>query len=302
MAIPPVFHDKCDVQLLDEFVVCEMNGENLECALNKCTGDKFKCDCNVYSKFVHFYDESACRWVKTEQEPCKESSDQSISISSTIFSSTIATTAAKATTRTTTTKSTTTTTSTTTTSTTTTTTTKTTSTTPFLNQTAILIEIQDSDVAEILVDHLNGHSGDYNDNETDLTYDPHRESCKILDSDWICSNGSINLSLCFKICSDDATEHKRCICKEGSCSWYQKGGQCTMETTSVQNWTSPTNSDAFDNVFSTINQSNLSTEDLSGNSGFTNFPSLDSKMDLMSLIHQINVNSSGNINVSFQLK
>ena len=48
MAVPPVVHDKCDVQLLDEFVVCQMNGEILECALSKCTGDKFKCDCNVY--------------------------------------------------------------------------------------------------------------------------------------------------------------------------------------------------------------------------------------------------------------
>ena len=53
----PVAHDKCDVQLLDEFFVCEMNGEALECALNKCTGDKFKCDCNVYGyvwKFIQY--------------------------------------------------------------------------------------------------------------------------------------------------------------------------------------------------------------------------------------------------------
>ena len=41
-------HDKCDVQLLDEFFECEMNGEVLECALDKCAGEKFKCDCNVY--------------------------------------------------------------------------------------------------------------------------------------------------------------------------------------------------------------------------------------------------------------
>ena len=47
----PKVHDKCDVQLLDEFVVCSMNAEALECALNKCAGDKFKCDCNVY-KYV----------------------------------------------------------------------------------------------------------------------------------------------------------------------------------------------------------------------------------------------------------
>ena len=47
-----MIHDKCDVQLLDESVVCGMNGDEhakfLECALNKCAGDKYKCDCNVY--------------------------------------------------------------------------------------------------------------------------------------------------------------------------------------------------------------------------------------------------------------
>lgn len=188
-----------------------------------------------------------------------------------------------------------------------------------MNQTAIFIEIQDSDAAEIVADLDNDHIGDYHGN--DLTYDPHRDSCEILDSDWICSNGSINLSLCFKICSDDATEHKRCICKEGSCSWYQKGSQCMIET-AVPNLTSTTNSDAMNDVLSTMDQSTMNqftmdqstmdhsamdqtnspTEDFSGNLGFSNFPSLDSKMDLNSLIHQINVNSSGNINVNFQLK
>ena len=54
MAVPPVVHDKCDVQLLDEFVVCQMNGEILECALSNCTGDKFKCDCNVYGYAFEF--------------------------------------------------------------------------------------------------------------------------------------------------------------------------------------------------------------------------------------------------------
>lgn len=185
-----------------------------------------------------------------------------------------------------------------------------------MNQTAILIEIQDSDAAEIVVDPVNDHSGDNNADETVLTYDTHRDSCEILDSDWICSNGSINLSLCFKICSDDATEHKRCICKEGSCSWYQKGSQCMTETP-VSNLTSTTNSDAMNDILSTMDQSTMNQltmdqstmdqtnspmEDFAGNSGFSKFPSLDPKMDLMSLIHQINVNSSGNINVSFQLK
>ena len=166
-----------------------------------------------------------------------------------------------------------------------------------------------------MADLVNDPSGDYHVNETDLTYDPHRETCEILDSDWICSNGSINLSLCFKICSDDATEHKRCICKEGSCSWYQKGSQCMIETP-VPDLTSPTNSDGMNDVLptdqstmnqsmmamSTMDQTNSPTGDPPGSLEFSNFPSLDSKTDLMSLIHQINVNSSGNINVNFQLK
>ena len=62
------------------------------------------------------------------------------------------------------------------------------------------------------------------------------------------------------------------------------------------------NSGAINDVFSTAEQSNLSNEDPPGNLVFSNFPSLDPKMDLMSLIHQINVNSSGNINVNFQLR
>ena len=46
--VPSVLHDKCDVKLLNFSVTCEINGENLECALSKCNGEKFKCDCNVY--------------------------------------------------------------------------------------------------------------------------------------------------------------------------------------------------------------------------------------------------------------
>ena len=156
-----------------------------------------------------------------------------------------------------------------------------------------------------MTDIVNGHSGDQNSNAADhsVTYDPHRDSCEILDSDWICSNGPNNLSLCFKICSEDAIEHKRCICKESSCSWYQKGNACSIETTPVPNLTSAMNSGAMNDAFPTVNQSNLSKEDPPGNLVFPNFPSLDSKMDLMSLIHQINVNSSGNINVNmFQLR
>ena len=197
-----------------------------------------------------------------------------------------------------------------------------------MNQTAILIEIQDADTAAV-VDLVDGHSGDHDDDETDhnVTYDLHQDSCEILNSDWICSNGPINLSLCFRICSDDAIEHKRCICKDGSCSWYQKGNSCTTETTPVQNWTSPMNLDTVNTASSTMDQTfmdhavmgqtlmdqttmdqttmeqtNLPTEDSSGNSDFANFPSLDSKTDLMSLINQLNVANSGNINVNFQLK
>ena len=256
--------------------------------------------------FFHYFNEKACRWVKTEQEPCTESADQSISISSTILPSVNATTTTLAATSTTTatTSTTTATTSTTTTSTTITTTIKTTSTTPFINQTAILTEIQHHSNAEAVVDIVNGHSGYPSDNAADhsVTYDPDRDSCEILDSDWICSNGPNNLSLCFKICSEDAFEHKRCICKESSCSWYKKGNACSIETTPLPNLTPPMNSDAMNDAFPTANQSNLSKEDPPGTLAFPNLPTLDPKIDLMSLIHQINVNSSGNINVSFQLR
>ena len=236
----------------------------------------------IFRSFFIYFKEEACHWVQTEQEPCTESADQSLS--STILPSAIASTTA--TTRTTTTKTPTTATSK------VTTTRITTSTTSFINQTAILIENQDGDTAETVIDHAD-HS---------VSYDPHRDSCEILDSDWICSNGPINLSLCFKICADDTTEHKRCICIEGSCSWYQKGNQCTTETIAVPNLTASMNSDASSDALTITEQADSSTADSSGNFDFANFPSLDSKSDLMSLIRQINVNSSGSINVSFQLR
>ena len=59
---------------------------------------------------------------------------------------------------------------------------------------------------------------------------------------------------------------------------------------------------ASNDLLSAIDRSKLSAEDPSGNSGFSNIASLDSQTDFMSLIHQINMNNSGNINVSFQLK
>ena len=51
-----------------------------------------------------------------------------------------------------------------------------------------------------------------------------------------------------------------------------------------------------------IDQSHYSPEDPLGNLGLANISSLDPKNDLMSLIHQINLNNSGNINVNFQLR
>ena len=53
---------------------------------------------------------------------------------------------------------------------------------------------------------------------------------------------------------------------------------------------------------SAISQPKFSPENPPGNLGFANLSSLDSKNDLMSLIHQINLNNSGNINVNFQLR
>ena len=204
-------------------------------------------------KFFHVFDESACRWVKTEQEPCLE---QSSVISSTILSEAIVTTTIPETTSLTTSES-------------------YTSTT----QTAILIEDEDDD---------NGK--------------PVADSCVILDSDWICSNGQNNLSSCFKICSNNAIDHKRCTCKDGACSWDQNGSQCEIKTPTVPNLASPTNSDVTNDVLSTIDQSNSPIADPSGNSRLSNISSLASKTDFSSLIHQINLNNSGNINVNFQLR
>ena len=53
---------------------------------------------------------------------------------------------------------------------------------------------------------------------------------------------------------------------------------------------------------SAMDQSHYSPKDPPGNLGLANLSSLDSKTDLMSLIHQINLNNSGNINVNFQLR
>ena len=235
----------------------------------------------LFSKFFHVFDESACRWVKTEQKPCN---DQSIPISSTISPIAIAPTKMTAIANLTT-------------STTFTTTTSSTTTTTSTTKTSILIEVEDDATGESAVDLDDGHSNDHTDNKTDhsVPYESHHDSCVILDSDWVCSDGQNNRSLCFKICSNDAIDHKRCICKDGTCSWHENGNQCKVKTTPVPNLTSSIDQSA-------MHQSQFSVEDPSANLGLAQFSSLDSKTDLMSLIHQINLSNSGNINVSFQLR
>ena len=70
-------------------------------------------------------------------------------------------------------------------------------------------------------------------------------------------------------------------------------GQSTMDQSAMDQF-------AMDQL--AMDQSNYSPEDPPGSIGLANISSLDPKNDLMSLIHQINLNNSGNINVNFQLR
>ena len=45
---PRTIHDKCSTSEHSSDMNCTMNGANLECALQPCGGQKYKCDCNVY--------------------------------------------------------------------------------------------------------------------------------------------------------------------------------------------------------------------------------------------------------------
>ena len=169
------------------------------------------------------------------------------------------------------------------------------------NQTAILIEIHDIDAAgdDIEVDLDDDHSGD---NGVAIEH-VDRQSCEILDSDWICSNQTQNLSLCFKSCSNGDTEQKRCICEKSSCSWYHKGNKCPT----------PSSSDLINPAELTL-PINMPTEDMNeelpmtnepnqpGNLPYDNISSSQPTNDLMSLVHAINVANSGFINVNLNLR
>ena len=237
-----------------------------------------------------------------DQEPCTLEQDLSDPTTSLAAASTSTTTSTTTTTTTTTTTSTTTSTTTTTTTTTTSTTTPatTTSTTSLIDQTAILIEMHDSDIAEAVVDFVDGHSGDDAQNQS---ADIGSQSCDSLNTGWACSNGSQNLSLCFKSCSNGDTEQKRCICIKGSCTWYQKGSQCTNPSipldTPIGNpdWTLPMNLPTMTGELPTTNESNLS-----GNLPLENISNSVPNDNLMSLVHQINLANTGYINVNFQLR
>ena len=45
---PRTIHDQCSTSDHSSDLKCSMNGANLECALQPCGGQKYKCDCNVY--------------------------------------------------------------------------------------------------------------------------------------------------------------------------------------------------------------------------------------------------------------
>lgn len=48
MSSPKAIHDACDTSDHSSDLNCLMNGLHLECALERCGGQKYKCDCNVY--------------------------------------------------------------------------------------------------------------------------------------------------------------------------------------------------------------------------------------------------------------
>ena len=84
---------------------------------------------------------------------------------------------------------------------------------------------------------------------------------------------------------------------------HPAAGQSTMDQSAIDQSTmdhSAMDHSAMDQL--AMDQSNYSPEDPTGSLGLANISSLDPKNDLMSLIHQINLNNSGYINVNFQLR
>ena len=49
MTSPKAVHDACNANDHSSDLHCSMNDAHMECALNPCGGQKYKCDCNVYT-------------------------------------------------------------------------------------------------------------------------------------------------------------------------------------------------------------------------------------------------------------
>ena len=115
-------------------------------------------------------------------------------------------------------------------------------------------------------------------------------SCEAPGSDWICSNDKQNRSLCLKRCQNGDTDEKVCICENQSCSWYHKGDQCSMNSMSNPYMDSNPDVESMNNL------------NIPGNLLFDSMSSSESAIDLVSLIHEINVSNIGYINVNLHLK
>ena len=229
---------------------------------------------NNFSSVVHYYSEKACRWVTAQQEPCNAAGDSSSTILKT--ESIALTTSTSATPPPTTTK---------------TIATKPIETTTSSNPTPPTASTSEPDETAVLIE---SNGDDIAGAQQNSTENSDAFSCETLESDWICSNGAQNHSLCLKDCSNTDTEQKICMCKESSCSWYHNGEKCSI-------------SNVGDSVSTTKTPSSVemeSTNDLSPteNSPSENISSPESKNDLKSLIHELHVTNTGNINVNFNMK
>ena len=124
----------------------------------------------------------------------------------------------------------------------------------------------------------------------DVAEEVESPSCEAPGIDWICSNGTQNLSICLIRCQNGDTDEKICICEKQSCSWYQKGNQCSMNSISTPE------------VVPLMDAESMNNLSIPGNSPLDNISSLESANDLVSLINEINVSNIGYINVNLHLK
>ena len=223
------------------------------------------------SSVVHYYNEKACTWVTAQQEPCDTAVDSPSTISET--HSTATTTSPSTTSPPT-----------------ATTTIATKSAETMTSTDAPLLTTSTSEPIQTAVLENNG------DNIAGENSDVF--SCETLESDWICSNGAQNHSLCSKDCSNADTEQKICMCKESTCSWYHNTEKCSISNVedSVTTTKAPSSAD-------NESMTELSPTENSPSENFqSNIAIQKSENNLMSLIHEVQVSNYGNINVNFNMK